>query len=563
MRNEAVTTACDVYSLGVILFELLSGRRPYSSLSAAALIEGAITEKDPPKLDEPVGLEDAQHRGTTPSRLRSTLAGDLDTIVRKCLQSKPLDRYASVLSLRDDLLRYVEGRPILARPQTGFYQFKKFVSRNRSKVLMTAAFLLAAAISLGLVWRSERQASLEGQRALRMQTFLYRLLKTANSNYTGKPVSTVGEFLALGIKMLPDYIKDAADLHRAELALAESIYWNSDYPSAKHYFEQIAQAAHRTADFDVEAQARAYLADIAYSLGRYPEAISDSSEALAISRRPGVSAAAHALCARSYALVRMESGQHTAENRQLLEYSVREASQNGLPAHDVSQYRYYLASELANEGSLDQAEQQFSLAARLNEGDPLSMCDNVVVLYGLGQLRLKQDRNAEAAAIFTKVHRQFLTCYGASDPDTLASQEYWALALLFAGDAKGAIGPLTETLKTMTALVPAGSRKLFEPLAGLALANLQLKQLANADQLSLEALAAVTGKVPAADARLGKANLIRARVLAAERRYREAEPYAKAAAEILATGPVTPEIRRSLDETHALLAETQKHVPAK
>ena len=557
LRNEAVTTACDVYSLGVILFELLTGQRPFSSFSVAALIERAVTGKGAPKLDEECSPKAADDRATTPRRLHAVLTGDLKTVVHKCLEGNPLDRYASVLSLRDDLIRYIEGRPILARPQTAFYQFKKFVLRNRSKVAIAAGVLAALGISLGMAWRSQQQALLEGQRAVRMQTFLYRLLKTANSNYTGKRVSTVAEFLALGIKMLPEYIKQPNDLHAAQLALAESIYWNSDYSSAQHDFEQIAKAARSTGDFDVEAQATAYLADIAYSLGRHSEALANSAEALAVSRRPGVSASAHALCARSYALVRMESGQHTEETRKLLEYSVEEATRNGLPPHDVSQYRYYLATELADEGRLDQAEEQLSLATRLNEGDPLSMCDNALVVYGFGQLRLKQNRNPEAADIFKKAHDQFRTCYGASDPDTIYAQEYWSLALLFAGNAAGSIGPLTGSLNAIAALVPPGSRKLFEPLAGIAMADLQLKRLTEADQMSLKALASVVGKVSGIDGRLGRANLVRAHVLLAEGKYRDALPYAETAVRILALGVETPETRRDVGDANQVLAQVR------
>jgi tetratricopeptide (TPR) repeat protein len=554
LRNEAVTVACDVYSLGMILFELLSGTRAYADRSLAAMMERAHTESASLKLEHNLTAEAARRRGVSLSKLRSTLAGDLDTIVGACLRSHPRERYASVLSLREDLVRYLEARPILVRPQTTLYQLRKFVARNRSKVAVAVAVLVAVGVSAALAWRSERQAAIEGQRAVQMQTFLYRLLKTANSNYTGRPVSTVGEFLALGIKMLPDYIKNPKDLDRAQLALAESVYWNSDYGNAEKYFEQIAQAAHRHNDFDVEAQARAYTADIAYSLGRQEQALQKSAQALLISHQPGVSPAALSLCARSYAIVRIESGEHTEANRKLLEYSVDEATRNGLPAHDVGQYRYYLGSELASEGRLNDAENQFALAARLNDRDPLSMCDNVLLVYGLGQLRLKQDRNMEAAQLFEQARGQFATCYGNNDPDTIGAKVSAGVALVLAGKASEGNATLRESLQRLSKLVPAGSRKLFEPLYGLALAGLTLKELDRAEDLSVRALATVEGKVPAGDLRFAKGSLTRAKVLAAEGRLQEARPHLEMAQTVFRMGVVTPEVQRCLHEADVLSA---------
>src|SRR5580692_1168432 len=118
LRNEAVTTSCDIYALGGILFELLAGARPGSRASAAAMIERAILEQEPERLPGAVTPAAAEQRGMSESRLRQMLRGDLATIVQKCLRPRAKDRYPSIDPLVSDIQRYLSGRPVLARPQT-------------------------------------------------------------------------------------------------------------------------------------------------------------------------------------------------------------------------------------------------------------------------------------------------------------------------------------------------------------------------------------------------------------------------------------------------------------
>jgi non-specific serine/threonine protein kinase/serine/threonine-protein kinase len=158
VRGEPITTASDVYSLGVVLYELLAGRRPYE-LGTRALEEvlRVVGESEPRRPSDVA-------EGTASAR---QLAGDLDTIVLKCLSKEPARRYASARELSDDLQRYLDGRPLLARPDTLRYRATKFVRRHRFAVVSSAIAVLGLVIGTVVAWRQAALAEANRQRAER------------------------------------------------------------------------------------------------------------------------------------------------------------------------------------------------------------------------------------------------------------------------------------------------------------------------------------------------------------------------------------------------------------
>jgi serine/threonine protein kinase len=138
--GQELTTATDVYSLGVLLFELLTGSRPYTleGLSPAAA-ERLVCEHHPPKASSVAGL---------PERTRKDLAGDLDRIVLMAMDRDPSRRYLSAQHFEEDLLRFLEGRPVLARKSTWLYRASKFIQRHRVASLLTCAMLLVVMASI-------------------------------------------------------------------------------------------------------------------------------------------------------------------------------------------------------------------------------------------------------------------------------------------------------------------------------------------------------------------------------------------------------------------------------
>jgi serine/threonine protein kinase len=157
LQGGDVTTATDVYALGVLLFKLLAGSHPTAGGSASttpleqmqALVEG-----------QPQRLSDAALRTGGPGAAKRSreLKGDLDTIVARALKKAPAERYANAAALADDLRRYLDHQPITARPDGWRYRAAKFLRRNRVPVAAGSAAALALAGAAGLAWHEARMA---------------------------------------------------------------------------------------------------------------------------------------------------------------------------------------------------------------------------------------------------------------------------------------------------------------------------------------------------------------------------------------------------------------------
>ena len=170
VRGEWMTTATDIYSLGVLLHELLAGGPPYevprqfTPDAARAICEG---EPAPPsRVAARSDAATAARRGLTPARLAQALRGDLDEIVRKALQKEPARRYASVDELAADIRRHLDGLPVLAAPDRLGYRAGKFLRRHR--VLTLASMSIATALTAALLvsvdaWRHARRQTREAE----------------------------------------------------------------------------------------------------------------------------------------------------------------------------------------------------------------------------------------------------------------------------------------------------------------------------------------------------------------------------------------------------------------
>lgn len=246
VRGQPITTASDVYVLGVLLYKLLAGVGPFVIASARLVdIERAICEAAPPVPSHAVPDGDSaqahaisEARGTGVRRLRRILEGDLDNIVCMAMRKEPERRYGSAEQLAGDIRRYLQGKPVIARKDTLAYRSAKFVTRHWLPVAAGAlVFFLILAFTVTTYEQSVRiaaerdrvaeqreAAEHERARAEEVSTFLVDLFKLSDPEVNRGNQVTARELLDSSIKRLHDTFKDQPATKAALLATLGEVY---------------------------------------------------------------------------------------------------------------------------------------------------------------------------------------------------------------------------------------------------------------------------------------------------------------------------------------------------
>jgi serine/threonine protein kinase/tetratricopeptide (TPR) repeat protein len=304
ISGGAVTTATDVYGLGVLLYVLLTGQHPAGDAAQSPdTLVRAIVSVEPPRVSQAVVSETkslealarhARQCGTTPRTLRRLLRGDLDAIVAKALKKDASDRYASVSALADDLRRYLRHEPISARPDTVRYRTARFTRRHVGAVLTFAAVAtLVGGMAVVYTTRlaSERdRAQREAERAAKVSEALTRLLTSADpiaSRATGEAL-TVRSMLDSGAEQMQRELAGQPEAQAEILTVMGRIYRRFGAFDKAQLLLQQALISGRTA-FGAEhvrvAQTLNDLGALQTETGDYAAAERNLEEALAMRRR--------------------------------------------------------------------------------------------------------------------------------------------------------------------------------------------------------------------------------------------------------------------------------------
>ncbi|MEO8195249.1 MAG: serine/threonine-protein kinase [Thermoanaerobaculia bacterium] len=494
VTGGVITTATDVYSLGLVLYELLAGARPYRVTGDSVLVlERAIVATEAPPLAAAyrssaslAAIADA--RSTTPERLARRLSGDLDAIVQQALAKDPAARYSSATALARDLADHLAGRPIQARAASRSRRLRKFVRRHRvgfAASVALAVALVGGLVASGLALVQSRARLAEAQRAEAIRGFLLQLFAEVDPERSlGREVA-LREVVDRGAKRLRGELRDQPRT-RAELLLTMGTLYQklARYDDAQPLLEE-ALALSRSeygATSAEAARALVALGDLAYWRDNYDEALTRQRAALAIFDAGGPLLAAEAASARfNVGTVLRLLGHHDealAEELAALELERELHGESSLEFAAVATGAALSLHNLArDEEAIAYAVEALAIRREKLPADHPAIADTLEAL-GLSRISLGDSTRAtreleECLAIRRRV-------YGDQHPEVLEALNDLASALEAGARFEDALALRREAMSLAQRILPAGSDSLGIQVNNFAVLSFRLGNFADA-----------------------------------------------------------------------------------
>ena len=468
--GEPVTTASDVYQLGLLLYELLTGERAYRFASdSVAEAERVICSETPRRPSTATASRDAlEARRTTAPQLARRLRGDLDNIVLRSLSKETGRRYPSPAELIDDLERYRSGMPVSARPDTLRYRASKFVRRHRfglSAATIIGALLVGYAVTATLqareIARERDRAQSEALKALEVKSFLVEIFEVSDPDRTRGEEVTARQLLDQGSGRIE------TELTRQPEILAELLVTLGVIYRKIGAFDRAEALASRALDIQqslegqrpgkASAEALHLLALVMRDKGRFDRAEELLGRSLEIRRRvfgDGSSQVGETL--RDLALLLRSMGRNSEAEVFVLEVLDIVRAAHGEEHEEVASALATLSTVKRNLGDLKTAEALGREALELRRRIlPPDHPDTARSLADLAQVLRSQGDLAGAEALFRDALDSQLQALGPEHSYTAVTMSSLGMTLVALGELEEAESILRRALRARLAALPA------------------------------------------------------------------------------------------------------------